>query len=766
MIDYSRWTAALLVPLSLLVGCSAAEAQPVPLPGFDLSKPDAAWHYHFPQDAMAFRESGGPGGGGYYTATEGGNLFEGPPMELRKNRRYRVSAMIRCDFDRAGGEVSFFLNEWTSPGEHAFESGDHTVQVLYQRPVGLPARTQGWVPFEAEFVTTGFADTRAWRFGMNLYGTVGEGDNRFDLTDLRVELLPEDPVDPFGRGEGVTFAGGPGELGMRITGVTRGDDRIEVESTAGRYTLDLAAGTLTLRQLLVEERDVAEVAFDASLAGMEVLREDEHVVVLANEDMTLGVQCDGLVAMTAQRAGGVGVTVTSRVGSPERGQWNRIRDGHLIVKDHLGGFSVHPWVVPGSGVLPAAELLGEVDFAAFRTAYGGSGSDIWQMRSDDRLSHERAGWRARWRVNAGERLGLCVMPTRPFDWPSSFEDHYELIGHWNDTPETIRESPASIFLLWEDTPRAYALSWGRIRAGDPAKTRRHVREIQAAGKKVTNYMSAYFYGTRDEAFIEDVRHWKERYGIDGVYSDGLPIDWVLAYEQVRQMREIFPDGIIHLHVTGIWANGGPPLATSDIFCPFVDTYADSIVSAENLQAGPTAADTDPKAWVYPRLVGSRFRSSNVPVGIVKANTLIDVSFSEITKLNLLAGGREWVDQIRPAEYEADYLPMLAEIRRAWEADGEDPHFFDRHYLPLVQRLTGLRHGPAAMPHADEKDGRIHLRSVDPDASVHYTLDGSEPTADSPHDRQPIRLGTGQVLRAVAIAPGLDPSRVLTVPADR
>ena len=59
---------------------------------------------------------------------------------------------------------------------------------------------------------------------------------------------------------------------------------------------------------------------------------------------------------------------------------------------------------------------------------------------------------------------------------------------------------------------------------------------------------------------------------------------------------------------------------------------------------------------------------------------------------------------------------------------------------------------------------LSTHAIYSNGSVHFTLDGSTPSASSPIYEQPIELNAGQTVRAIAIEPGLSPSRVASFTA--
>ena len=152
---------------------------------------------------------------------------------------------------------------------------------------------------------------------------------------------------------------------MRVEEARREEDRIVVRTTGALYEFDLGLNQLSARQLLERERDVAQWRFSLSLAGMEILRQNDNECVLANDRVTIGVQCDSLVMIAPHQE--LILTLTSRIG----GRWNRLACGHLIAIDDFGGMAVNLDIPLGSGQLPRCDagvrpgrvVAGKLDFS-------------------------------------------------------------------------------------------------------------------------------------------------------------------------------------------------------------------------------------------------------------------------------------------------------------------------------------------------------------------------------------------------------------------
>ena len=97
------------------------------------------------------------------------------------------------------------------------------------------------------------------------------------------------------------------------------------------------------------ERDIALWNSSLSLGGLEVLTKSAKECVLANDRLTIGVQCDSLVMIAPHEE--LMTTCTSRIG----GRWNRLACGHLYVVDDTGGMAVNPDIPLGSGRLARVE---------------------------------------------------------------------------------------------------------------------------------------------------------------------------------------------------------------------------------------------------------------------------------------------------------------------------------------------------------------------------------------------------------------------------
>ena len=87
-------------------------------------------------------------------------------------------------------------------------------------------------------------------------------------------------------------------------------------------------------------------------------------------------------------------------------------------------------------------------------------------------------------------------------------------------------------------------------------------------------MSPNYSAAQGNDFLQRVKDAIETYEFDGVYYDGISQDIIYAYQIMRGTRDIVGDGLIYFHCTG------SPMRSRNMYCPFIDTYADYILRAE------------------------------------------------------------------------------------------------------------------------------------------------------------------------------------------
>lgn len=641
-------------------------------PNFDLKKPEAKWEEDASYNAVFFKDENVEG---YYKIeavdTEDNHNYRSwfpaafSTLSIKGNRSYVISILMDADFERPD-EVNV--------GLYTMDNAGNRIQSHLN---GIANKTNGWKRWEWEIIT----DPRATsaRFEIRLENFPPK--NVLKISDIALVELPPKAIVPFEKGKGATFKGGPGNLPMKVASVNVEDGFIDVYITAAQYTFDLKNNTISGRQLVGTERDVCEWKSTADLTGLKVLVENKKECVLANDYITFGIQCDGMLMVVPHKE--VRLDVESKIG----GKWNRLSSGHLLARDEIGGFAVNPDIPRGSGRFcridagtePGRNTKGMIDFVG---------------KVDDQVFISKAdpGWQLRYYLSPGERLGISIFPPRPYPWKQSFHSKFTLTG--TDTSlKSYKElgKYADITVLWDFTNRTWANSYEKNHTvSDKQLLRNHVRASKKAGIKPIPYMSPYYYYSRDvDEFAEQLKIFRDEWGMEGAYFDAVPaLEWLVAYEELRMTREIYPDGFILLHATGHPYDGGPPLGEPSIKIPALETYTDATYTGENVYGYG-------KNWTYPKYITSQYNLSNC-IGIMKYNgwdglTPIQRDLMMLRhngRATMLPGGDEAsTNDSRLQEMNKIYFPILRELEKLWDKKGYLPDFYENYYLPNAIELT-------------------------------------------------------------------------------
>ena len=652
------------------------------IPGFDLREPGADWRKSRSIDMV--REDGPDGVPCYRLklvdiageAAEGdtkwrtGVAAATDTVPLLPNRNYVISALVNCDFQRPI-EINV--------GLRSIDGGGRCVMSQFR---GLPDQTNGWQRWEWEITVEpgaahGIFEIRFYDWldmhPDRSYDFVTMG--RFRIADIAFVELPPKRVKPYKKGRGATFWGGPGNLPMRVEDGKTERDQIVVQTTGARYTFNLTASTILSEQRLEEQREVCSWRLSLPLSGLEVLKQNRKECVLANDRVTFGVQCDSLMVVVPHDE--LRMECESKIG----GRWNRLAFGHLLARDDYGGFAVNPDIPSGSGRaarcnadhVPGRLKAGAMDFS-------GRINDVTYLSTAD------PGWRITWFVSPGERLAISVFPPRPFPWADSFDRVFTLTHRSVPTDAYAKfTDQIDILIMWDFFQRSWAMSWGADhRAVDEEAIRSHVAAMKQAGIHPIPYMSGWFYHSLDaKEFAGEVKRLRDTYGFEGVYYDGIPLDWVVAYEEMRLTRELYPDGVLILHHTY-----PAPLYEGSIELPAIASYADVTWMAELIYGVG-------RDWPYPKYFTTQYRKANTVGAMLHDHwdwgNRIDKDLMMLGyNGRASAPGLPWKEgpgEAGFAEWVQRYLPVAGELKRLWQEKGGEPDFYERHYLPRWRELT-------------------------------------------------------------------------------
>ena len=545
-------------------------------------------------------------------------------------REYMFRTMLRASFteglvapqvrevDETGTTIQYHIAETLEPGEH------------------------DWHRAACRFYTSRKAHA------LQVYLVIRDCIGTAWYDDVELFAMRLAPVPPLGAGAAVTFDGGPGALDMcvepPVTLLTFPAQTL-IQTTGARFLLreDEEALVISASQSIGAERESYELRIEPAPGTLVPLRTDETVAVLGNANLELGFQCDSLLAVAPGRE--TTLTITGKLG----GSWTQNVAGNVQVTDDAGGVGLYPYVPDGAQAGPVEQEPGDL---------------------------AKPGWQACYELGAGTLLGISIYPPREFDWEKSFDWQ---LAHTNLYPpdaalETWSRYAKLVTLhdaMWAGgKPTCYT---GPYEVLDPAELRRVIATCERLDLKLIPYMSPYYcVEPRIDEFLAELERLRSEYGFHGIYYDGLYTrDWVRSYRIMRLTRAMFPDGPVYLHDTL-----SAPVHQYDIWCPFVDTYADIVLRGE----GRPTEGADPG---YVRYVAAGYRLSNA-IGMMKGSrwdipseeqVRVMLSHNGRARLGVYPGGadaegnRHWPGEggTLDSNWTRVHWPELQQMREQWEA---------------------------------------------------------------------------------------------------
>lgn len=594
------------------------------------------------------------------TPNTGRYLISKNSFSLKPNRSYLISALINCEYDRSTCEVSM-----------GFEEFDENGGSVLRNYIGTAAQTDGWQRFEGTVTTS--SRTKSGKFSLSLYGfAINDTENKFYISDLNILELPTAALTPLAPGEGMVFGGSSGMYDMRVKSVSEKSDSITVQTTGAEYIFDKNADTVTAYQLINGKRLLFTADCGKSLTNLSVESQstNEAVLTTGTNGVTFGIQMDSLMLISNHGSADLNITCQSAVA----GRWNRLSQGNLMVKDDTGGFTVNPYIPMGTGRLARYTAGSGVDFDGV-------------VNNTSFISQADPGWKVSYTISSGELLGMSVFPARVYDWKASFENtyaNYYRAGNANRFAEDAQTYGVDVALLWDYTQRGWGMSFGnRYVPINESVYQAHINSAHSAEMKAIAYMGLYYWHNRDvDEYINEVKRHRDTYGIDGIYSDGLPDkEWLAAYEGARKLRGLFPDGVLIFHTTGQDGNGGPPMAVPDISIPAIDAYSTMTLRGEGVEG-------DGADWEYPKNITSAYNTSN-SIGIMKGDAWKEdgevIGQERQNLINLLYNGRARLET--RSTYMEQYKDILKKLKINHAFLSKNGDYYNKGYLPYVHRLV-------------------------------------------------------------------------------
>jgi hypothetical protein len=436
----------------------------------------------------------------------------------------------------------------------------------------------------------------------------------------------------------------PGPFGMRVEKVTVDRSLTRVTTTGAVFEFNPGAGTIAFYQRIGDRRRLGSLAVRPEvLGGLRVQEKgDESVELSSASGVTATVSCDSVLRFDSRSP--LSVTVDGAF-SPV---YLRNEPFGTLALDTAGGVGLYP-----------------LDAAAKRQA-------VTQSAGAFTVSQD---------LPARGVLLIGVFPPRPYNWRQHREERIvhqfpkELTPGLSDRPLPTDEElgawrqMGNVLVLHLEFWDGFGVS--RIKPRDPARFREVVDLAHKLGYLVLPYSSPFYYAPayapdgqlRADAvdlYLEEVRWLLQTYHVDGLYWDGQFPDLLKAWECIRQTRRLLGNRRLYVHCTTL------PLRSVDVYCPFVDTWADYLLRGEGLRRD----HVDP---VYLRYVVSGYNISNAIGELCYENCRLDRTMFDWALennfripwwpgLQVHSGARYFLLPEEAREFRTYYLPAAGRIR--------------------------------------------------------------------------------------------------------
>lgn len=354
---------------------------------------------------------------------------------------------------------------------------------------------------------------------------------------------------------------------MEIIKVEENDEQFIVQTTGAKFVIHKNddVGIIECWQMLNKERKIGEIKLGNKSIGKTPFKElyigweDKKKCILnvmsGSASTKIFISADSLITFTSNQE----LTLEANIDLGY--DYLAEKNGNIIVADEIGGIGIYPY---------------KNQIERKLTMYG-----------KDKIN-------LKYSFLEEARIYVSVFPPRPFNLEQYKNDNIYHISHFPTDEELDEVSQYNSVLvlhetIWKGRRTKKGLtidnrkdlyedaSWCcyEYESADEELFKHVIKKAHGVGMRVIVYMSPYYSMSREMDYLNNVKRVMNDYGIDGIYFDGNSMDVKESYDIIRNVRDIVGDGIIYVHCTS------DPIS-KEVFCPFIDTYADYILKAEHI----------------------------------------------------------------------------------------------------------------------------------------------------------------------------------------
>ncbi len=433
-------------------------------------------------------------------------------------------------------------------------------------------------------------------------------------------------------------------MGMGLESADVGPDGFHIVTTGSQFRL--AHGTISCSQRIPLERTVTCITLPDDIGPLTLEGQTDFACKLTGRTLDVTVHGDSLLILRAKTPQRVSFR------SPLQPEYRASHNGSFLFIDETGGFGIYPTRASGPPMPDTS----------------------------------RSSWRMTWDLAGGEEMWVSVFPPRPYNYQRSFEslahEGMEEPDRWYPSDDLIEQTARHCKVL---TIHSYIFPGGekapwlipRFQPADINRWHEVRQKIQGLGMKIIPYFSPFYYkgslelteGGPERTYFDEIRHALDELKVDGIYFDGVSMDFRTSYRVTRKVRQMIGDDrILYVHCSS------DPLGRADIYCPFIDTYADYTLRGE---AGRGGLDRD----TFLRYIVGGYNIGNAVglwcyygstgaagyVNVVPPTEDIDACLAAHARL--WRQGMYWSDASVEAlaAFDAEYYRKVDALRREYEA---------------------------------------------------------------------------------------------------
>lgn len=359
------------------------------------------------------------------------------------------------------------------------------------------------------------------------------------------------------------------QFGMQVVSAKDGPTA-EVVTTGGVFRIDKKAGTVTCRQTIAQDREVAVIRFpEGTLSELKMQRQTDGMAYFVGGGATLRINGDSLLMVQPGKAGPIEASLRFK---PDF---------------HAAYHANHNFFDPFGGI------------SFFEHGRVGQ----------SQVSEADGGVRVAWQWPEGAVFWAGVSPPRPFDWEAAQKLRVVVVG--GSDPRYMFPSDLQLyrFKQFDEATTVYVHAeemWVKpqldLTPRDPEGFTRMMASAEEYGLQTIVYASPHFYlagteqakdgvhdphhfvgnfsGANVDRYLAQAENIVKKYGADGLYFDEMyhhAPALAVNYYLTRKARALVGDGgPLFLHcTTDLFGNGhyGP-------ICPTVGTYFNVIYKGE------------------------------------------------------------------------------------------------------------------------------------------------------------------------------------------